>query len=82
MKDVLFMSSKPKAEEEAKAYPNPEENYGDCILIDNGSELVIYDCGCEEHAKRVIDYMKKHHYEKAKLVLSHNDKDHFDGIHT
>jgi beta-lactamase superfamily II metal-dependent hydrolase len=72
MKDVFFMSS--------KAYPNSEENYGDCILIDNGSELVIYDCGCEEHAQRAIDYMKEHHYTKAKLVLSHNDKDHFDGI--
>lgn len=56
------------------------ENKGDCILIDTNSELVIYDCGCEEHANRVIDYMDKHHYSKAKLVLSHNDADHFDGI--
>ena len=24
--------------------------------------------------------MDKHHYSKAKLVLSHNDSDHFDGI--
>ena len=48
--------------------------------MDNGSELVIYDCGCEEHARRVVEYMDEHAYSKAKLVLSHNDADHFDGI--
>lgn len=64
----------------AKNYKNPKGNNGDCILVDTGKELVIYDCGCEEHAKRAIDYMKQHGYKKAKLVLSHNDSDHFDGI--
>lgn len=61
-------------------YPDPGRNYGDCILVDNGSELVVYDCGCEEHAKRIITYMKQNSYTKAKIVLSHNDSDHFDGI--
>ena len=70
--NVLFLSS--------QGYKDSGENKGDCILIDTNSELVIYDCGCEEHANRVIDYMDKHHYSKAKLVLSHNDSDHFDGI--
>ena len=70
--NVIFLSS--------QGYKDSGENRGDCILIDTNSELVIYDCGCEEHANRVIDYMDKHHYSKAKLVLSHNDSDHFDGI--
>ena len=69
---VIFLSS--------KEYTDTEVNNGDCILIDTGSELVIFDCGCEEHANRVIDYMKKRGYSKAKLVLSHNDSDHFNGI--
>lgn len=64
----------------AKNYSDPSKNNGDCILVDNGSELVIFDCGCEEHAKRAIQYMDEHGYTKAKLVLSHNDADHFDGI--
>lgn len=41
----------------SKGYSDPTKNNGDCILIDNGAELVIYDCGCEEHAKRVCEYM-------------------------
>ena len=70
--NVIFLSS--------QGYKDSGENKGDCILIDTNSELVIYDCVCEEHANRVIDYMEKHHYSKAKLVLYHNDADHFDGI--
>ena len=31
----------------ANGYSDPSKNNGDCILVDNGSELVIYDCGCE-----------------------------------
>lgn len=64
----------------ANNYNDPSKNNGDCILVDNGSALVIYDCGCEEHAQRVVEYMEEHAYSKAKLVLSHNDADHFDGI--
>ncbi len=64
----------------ANGYNDPGKNNGDCILVDNGQELVVFDCGCEEHAKRVINYMNQHSYKKAKLVLSHNDSDHFDGI--
>ncbi len=64
----------------AKNYSDPEKNNGDCILVDNGSELVVYDCGCEEHAQRVLYYMRQRGYHQAKVVLSHNDSDHFDGI--
>lgn len=32
------------------------KNNGDCFVIDNSKEIVIYDCGCEEYAdtKRII----------------------------
>ncbi|MBR0492071.1 MAG: MBL fold metallo-hydrolase [Clostridia bacterium] len=56
------------------------KNNGDCFVIDNSKELVVYDCGCEYYANWVIDYMKKHNYSKTKVVLSHNDDDHFKGI--
>lgn len=72
MKKVIFLSS--------KNYNDPSKNCGDCILIDNSSELVIFDCGCEDHAKQVENYMIYHNYDTAKIVLSHNDADHFDGI--
>lgn len=61
-------------------YSDPSKNNGDCILVDTGSELIVYDCGCEEHAQKVLDYMHRHNYLQAKVVLSHNDSDHFDGI--
>ena len=72
MKKVIFSSS--------KNYNDPSKNCGDCILIDTSSELVIFDCGCEEHAKQVENYMLNHNYSTAKMILSHNDADHFDGI--
>ena len=73
MKEILILSS--------KNYENASTtNYGDCILINTGSELVIYDCGHETHADAVINYMSKNGFDKAKLILSHNDSDHFDGI--
>lgn len=69
---VKFLSS--------KFYDDPAGNYGDCILVDNGSELVVYDCGSEEHAKRVISYLKDKQYAKIIVVISHNDADHVKGI--
>lgn len=73
MKEIRVLSS--KYYEDASA-----SNYGDCILIDTGTNLFIYDCGSIEHAKEAIKYMDDHHYEKATLFLSHNDEDHFAGI--
>lgn len=69
---IKFLSS--------KNYLSNDMDYGDCILIDNGIELVVYDCGSEEHAKRVIEYMQANNYSSIKIVLTHNDSDHFDGI--
>lgn len=61
-------------------YEDPSKNNGDCIIVDNGTELVVFDCGCEEHAQRVEQYMLNHNYSNVKIVLSHNDADHFNGI--
>lgn len=73
LKEIIILSS--------KNYDNSETtNYGDCILINTGTELIIYDCGHEEHANVAIDYMTRNGFDKAKLILSHNDSDHFDGI--
>ena len=73
MTEIVFLSS--------HDYETPATtNYGDCILINTGSELIIYDCGSEEHADSAISYMDQHGYKSAKLILSHNDNDHFKGI--
>lgn len=75
MKEIILLSA--NHYEESK-----DSNYGDCILINTGSELYIYDCGSPCHAEEVIKYMDKNNYDKAKLILSHNDSDHFNGIPT
>lgn len=75
MKEIIVLSSKNYIDSESC-------NYGDCFIINTGSKLFIYDCGSEEHANRVIDYMDKNGYEEATIVLSHNDADHFNGIPT
>ena len=73
MKEIIVLSS--------KEYDNSETtNYGDCILINTGTELIIYDCGHEAHANVAIYYMNQNGFDNAKLILSHNDSDHFDGI--
>ena len=73
MTEILILSS--------KNYPDSETiNYGDCILIKTESDLIIYDCGHERHAEEVLSYMDKNNIVSAKLILSHNDADHFDGI--
>ena len=64
----------------ANDYSNPDANNGDCIIIHSGNNIVVYDCGCEEHAKRVESYMKSNNCSKAIAILSHNDSDHFDGF--
>lgn len=69
----IYVLSSQECEDESK-------NNGDCFVIDNNKELVIYDCGCEDYANWVIKYMKEHNYSKVKVVLSHNDDDHFKGI--
>ena len=64
----------------SKNYSGDIQDYGDCILVDSGTTLVVYDCGSEAHAKRVQEYMKKRGYTMAMVVLSHDDDDHMKGI--
>lgn len=71
---VKFLSS--------RKYADPNFNHGDCILIDTGTELIVFDCGSEAHAKRVLDYAKQNGYQELSIILSHNDDDHFNGIPT
>ncbi len=75
MQEILVLSSN-------KYHDSQNINYGDCIIINTGTEIVIYDCGSEEHAKQVITYMEKNDVRKATVILSHNDADHFNGIPT
>ena len=71
---IKFLSS--------KDYKNKTSNWGDCIIITNGAKMIVYDCGCEEHAKSVMKEMSKKGIDQVVGVLSHNDKDHFDGFLT
>lgn len=71
---VKFLSS--------KDYTEKEKNYGDCIIIDDNGYCVIYDCGSEEHAQRVLQYLNERNIDKFDIILSHNDADHFNGIPT
>lgn len=69
---IKFLSS--------KDYENKASNCGDCIIITSGAKMIVYDCGCEEHANRVISEMDRLGIKKIIGVLSHNDRDHFDGF--
>ena len=64
----------------SKNYAVPTQNHGDCIIFIDGETAIIFDCGSEDHAKRAIDILNKNHIDKATVVLSHNDDDHFKGI--
>lgn len=61
-------------------YENTEKNNGDCMFFNDNGNMYVYDCGCEEHAEKVIKYAKDNGIEKFDVILSHNDSDHFDGI--
>lgn len=64
----------------SKSYENKNTNYGDCFLVIDGQSAVVYDCGSEEHARKVIEILDKAGIDKAVVILSHNDDDHFKGI--
>lgn len=66
----------------SKNYEDTTKNYGDCIIFIDGAMAIVYDCGSTEHANKVIEVLDDHKIEKATLVLSHNDDDHFLGIPT
>lgn len=64
----------------SKKYKDNDKNCGDCTIIDTGNKVIIYDCGCEEHAVEVIKYLNDNSYDKVDVILSHNDSDHFNGL--
>ena len=73
--NTLMLSSKSYKE-------SNEHDFGDCFIIDNGSDVVVFDCGSNEHAEKVIEYLERNYgpSKKAIVFLSHNDSDHFNGI--
>ena len=73
MTEILILSS--------ENYPDSETiNYGDCILIQTDDDFIIYDCGHEKHAETALAFMDNHNISTAKIILSHNDADHYNGI--
>jgi len=56
--------------------------YGDCFILYNEAKkkIVVYDCGSEQHAEKVIELMNSKGITKTDIILSHNDLDHFEGI--
>ena len=56
--------------------------YGDCIICydDLNKQMFVYDCGSEQHADTVINFMNLKEILKTNFILSHNDHDHFNGL--
>ncbi|MCL2080410.1 MAG: hypothetical protein FWH17_11420 [Oscillospiraceae bacterium] len=58
-----------------------DTRFGDCILIYDDTNLVIYDCGHEKHKDAVINFLGKHKtINSVSIVVSHNDSDHTDCV--
>ena len=67
----------------ASGYTGKENGqYGDCVMLFDESKkyLILYDCGSEQHADEVLEFMDANDITKVDIILSHNDSDHFDGI--
>lgn len=55
--------------------------FGDCIMISNSTQLIVYDCGHKKHAEAVEDFLRNNtSVKEVYIVVSHNDSDHTDGI--
>ena len=67
----------------SKEYEEKEKNYGDCIIIHHNANVIVFDCGSEEHAIRVKDFLKGKDINNVYVILSHNDEDHIStpGLH-
>lgn len=64
----------------SKSYEDTSKNHGDCVICIEGNTAIIFDCGSEDHAKRAISVLNDYGIDKATVILSHNDDDHFKGI--
>lgn len=60
-----------------------EKRFGDCILIYDSRNVIVYDCGHARHAEEVEKFLEsRNENENVYIVISHNDSDHVDGIDT
>ena len=58
-----------------------DTRFGDCIMISNSTQLIVYDCGHDNHAEAVGDFLRNNiSIKEVYIVVSHNDSDHTDGI--
>ena len=58
-----------------------DTRYGDCILLYNDVQIVVYDCGHEKHAEFVEKFLNDHPtISTVYIVVSHNDSDHTSGV--
>lgn len=55
--------------------------FGDCILLQDGDSLIVYDCGHKRHAEVVGRFLENNkNIRQVHIVVSHNDSDHTSGI--
>jgi len=58
-----------------------DTRFGDCIMISNSTQLIVYDCGHDKHAEAVGEFLRNNtSVKEVHIVVSHNDSDHTDGI--
>lgn len=58
-----------------------DTRYGDCILLYNDTQIVVYDCGHAKHAEYVENFLKNSpSISSVHIVVSHNDSDHTNGV--
>lgn len=58
-----------------------DTRFGDCIMISNSTQLIVYDCGHDNHAEAVGNFLRNNtSVKEVHIVVSHNDSDHTDGI--
>lgn len=58
-----------------------DTRFGDCIMVSNATQLILYDCGHERHAEKVRDFLRDNNFiQEIHIVVSHNDSDHTNGI--
>lgn len=58
-----------------------DTRFGDCILVFDTFNLIVYDCGHIKHSEYVMSFLKEHcEIWNVHIVVSHNDSDHTAGI--
>lgn len=58
-----------------------DTRFGDCILIFDSFNLIVYDCGHTKHVDYIMDFLRSHReISDVHIIVSHNDSDHTAGI--